>query len=83
MKIQLYTKDGCTYCDKAKALLTIKGYNFSEVNVSKTDTLLEEFKAQYPTVRTMPFILIDGVPIGGYDKLNEWVNENGKQFLAE
>jgi glutaredoxin len=43
----------------------------------------EEFVEIFPTVKSVPFIIIDGEHVGGYDKLTEWYNRPGQQFLAE
>lgn len=81
-KIIIYSKDNCQYCVKAKTLLNIKKMQFEEVVIGR-DIDKDEFVAIYPEVRTVPYILIDGNPIGGFDNLTEWVHENGPHFLTE
>lgn len=78
-KIIVYSKTNCPYCVKAKQLLTIKGKEFTEVVIG-VDMLREDFMATFPDVRTVPFIVIDGVKIGGYDNLVEWFDN--PQLLA-
>jgi len=70
MKIEVYSKDLCPYCDAAKSLLERKGYEYSEIKVGR-DITREEFLEMFPGVRTVPQIIIDNVRIGGYDKLTE------------
>lgn len=77
--IIVYSKTNCPYCVKAKQLLTIKGKEFTEVVIG-VDMLREDFMATFPDVRTVPFIVIDGVKIGGYDNLVEWFDN--PQLLA-
>ena len=83
MRIIIYTKENCPYCVKAKTLLKIKGLEFNEVYLG-VDMQREDFIAMFPEQKTVPLIIIDGVKIGGYDKLTEWFdNGGGKQYLAE
>lgn len=77
--IIVYSKTNCPYCVKAKQLLTIKGKEFTEVVIG-VDMLREDFMATFPDVRSVPFIVIDGVKIGGYDNLVEWFDN--PQLLA-
>lgn len=71
-KIIIYTKPSCQYCVRAKTLLEKKGLQYAEVGIG-SDLTKEEFLGVFPEVRSVPFILIDGVKIGGYDKLIEWL----------
>lgn len=66
--IQIYTKNGCPYCSRAKALLESKGLGFREFDVTR-DEALEREMVRRSGRRTVPQIFIDGVPIGGYDDL--------------
>lgn len=79
--ILVYSKDQCPYCVKAKALLEMKQKDYTEIKIG-VDMLREDFMATFPEVRTVPFIIIDGVKVGGYDKLVEWF-DNQPKFLAE
>lgn len=78
--IVIYSKTGCAFCDKAKGFLQTKNISFTESVLGK-DILTEDFQSLFPEVRTVPFIVIDGVKIGGYDKLVEWV-DGRPQFIA-
>ena len=81
-KIILYTKDNCTYCNQAKNLLHYKGKSFTEVKIG-VDMTREDFVSLFPNIKSVPHIIIDGVQIGGYDKLQEWVTDQGRTFLTE
>lgn len=80
-EIIVYSKPDCPYCVKAKALLHIKQQPFTE-SVIGQDILREDFVSLFPDVRSVPLIVIDGVKIGGYDKLVEWLDAR-PQLLAE
>lgn len=73
--IVLYSKDNCKYCEMSKALLNNKNIEFTEHRIGK-DITREEFMEQFPNVRTAPAIFIDGVYIGGYTNIVEWVDQN-------
>ena len=64
----MYTTRWCGYCVRAKALLDARGIAFEEINVDDDphfrQTLLERTGAW-----TVPQILLDGEPIGGYTEL--------------
>ena len=81
-QIVVYTKSDCPSCTKAKTLLAVKGKTYTEVNVGQ-DIIREEFMNLFPNVKSVPFIIIDGVQLGGYDKLTEYFNDNSRQYLTE
>ena len=78
MKIIVYSKPACQYCDKAKALLTRLGHNYTEKVVTKDISLEELFKELGKTVRTIPQIVIDENHIGGFNELTEYFADKGK-----
>lgn len=68
-KIEIYTSNNCPYCMAAKKLLTELGQTFHEISVEKADDLREKMVALTGR-RTVPQILINGQPIGGFDDLS-------------
>ncbi|HEX2112127.1 MAG TPA: glutaredoxin domain-containing protein [Gaiellaceae bacterium] len=67
-RIQMYTTAWCGYCVRAKALLEQRGLPFEEVRVDDDPnfrTRLEELTGGW----TVPQIVIDGAPIGGFSEL--------------
>tara|TARA_B110000858_G_scaffold198297_1_gene263821 strand:- start:5154 stop:5423 length:270 start_codon:yes stop_codon:yes gene_type:complete len=73
MTITIYSKNNCTFCTKAKALLKGLGLKYEEKSLEKdfdSDPvkMIEDIGKQ---VRTMPQIKIDGKLIGGYNQLVE------------
>jgi len=73
----VYSKPMCPYCDKAKHLLTLKGYQYTEVVLGK-DILREDFMEQFPEQRTVPLIIMNGVKYNGYDRLKEYFDNGGE-----
>lgn len=65
--ITLFSKPGCPYCKKAKALLATQGLSFEELEVGK-DVNLTMFKA-ITNADTVPQTFIDGQHIVGSEAL--------------
>jgi glutaredoxin len=68
MKALVWSKDFCPYCDRAKALLTQKGFEIEERKIGKGWTK-EQLLESVPTARTVPQIYLDDKYIGGHDDL--------------
>jgi len=70
-RVEIYTKFGCPYCARAKALLGQKGIEFEEYEINsipgKRDEMLERSNGRH----TVPQIFIDGRHVGGSDDLAE------------
>ena len=66
--IKIYTSAFCPYCRAAKRLLNEKGLDFEEINLSG-DPNFREFLLELTGQRTVPQILINNEPIGGYSEL--------------
>jgi glutaredoxin 3 len=67
--IQIYTTPYCPYCVRAKALLTQKGVDYTETDVSGDDDLRDAMTQRAGGRRTVPQIFIDDRHIGGCDDL--------------
>jgi len=74
--IQIYSKEWCPYCAKAKALLRSKNLNYEEINVTSDAGAEQEMIARSQR-RTVPQIFIDDRSIGGYDDLSQ-LNATGE-----
>jgi glutaredoxin 3 len=72
MSIIVYTKQNCGSCIKAKALLSQKEIEYTEVSIDD-DVTRGIFVEQFPDVRTVPFIIIDDVKVGNYEQLVEYL----------
>src|SRR2546423_3796066 len=79
-RIQMYTTRWCGYCVRAKALLDSRGLPYEEISLDDDPAFrqrLEELTGGW----TVPQILIDGEPIGGYTQLLRLDPEGGLQEL--
>ena len=74
-KILLYTTPYCGYCRAAKRLLTSKGLDFTEIDVSEDLGLREDMISRAKGMRTVPQIFIHGRHVGGYDELAQLERE--------
>jgi glutaredoxin 3 len=67
-RIQMYTTAWCGYCVRAKALLEQRGLDFEEIRIDDDPEFrsrLEELTGGW----TVPQIVIDDKPIGGFSEL--------------
>ena len=64
----MYTTRVCPFCVRAKALLNAKGIEFEERTVELSPEG-RQFLIDLSGRRTVPQILINETPIGGFDEL--------------
>jgi glutaredoxin 3 len=67
-RIQIYTTRWCGYCVRAKALLDAKGIAYEEISLD-SDPAFRRNLFDLTGGWTVPQILIDDVPIGGFTEL--------------
>jgi glutaredoxin 3 len=67
-RIQMYTTRWCGYCVRAKMLLDGKKLAYEEIHLDD-DERFRETLHELTGGWTVPQILIDGRPIGGYTEL--------------
>ena len=74
--VTVFTKKGCPYCAKAKALLHDTGVIFEEIEAGKeiTERTLRAVTGQ----DTYPQVYINGEHIGGSEALEEYLSEKTK-----
>ena len=67
-QIEVYTKEWCPYCLKAKALLHSKDVDYDEIDVTSDESRQAEM-IERSGMRSVPQIFLDGESVGGYDDL--------------
>lgn len=67
-RVQMYTTAWCGYCVRAKALLDSKRIEYEEINLDD-DPGFRKKLLELTGGWTVPQILLDGEPIGGYAEL--------------
>ena len=73
MKAEIYSKDHCSFCDKAK--MRLAKYN-PKIFMLNKDFTREEFFQKFPNARTFPQIIIKNKHIGTYNELEQWLAFN-------
>ena len=78
-EITMYTTSWCGYCVRAKMLLDSLGLPYEEINLDD-DPHFRQKLLELTGGWTVPQILIDGKPIGGYTELwrldkSGWLDE--------
>jgi glutaredoxin 3 len=68
-KIEIYTKAWCGYCARAKALLSAKGAEFDEFDITMGGPKRAEMLDRSGGRSTVPQIFIGGKHVGGSDDL--------------
>ena len=74
MKVEIYTKNNCIWCDRAKLLLDSKDIEFKEFDLSDNQKREKFYNSIGENVKTVPQIYIDNLRIGGYQDLVAWFN---------
>jgi len=73
----MYTTRWCGYCVRAKALLDARGLEYEEIFLDDDPTFRQRL-LDLTGSWTVPQILIDGRPIGGYTEL--WQLDRGGEL---
>jgi len=64
MKLAVYSKVGCPYCDKIKQLFQMKGWNYATYELDR-DFTKEQFYSQFGFGATFPKVIMDDIILGG------------------
>ena len=68
-EVTIYSTQVCPYCIKAKQLLSSKGVDYKEIDISQDPALVEEAQTRSGGRRTVPQIFIGDHHVGGCDDL--------------
>ena len=68
-QVEIYTKDWCGFCARAKRLLDEKGVAYEEYDISLGGPKRTEMIDRANGRTTVPQIFIDGAHVGGSDDL--------------
>jgi glutaredoxin 3 len=83
-RVEIYTRDYCGYCSRAKALLASKGVKFTEHRAGDDPDKRREMIQRSHGGSTFPQVFINGRHVGGSDDIYD-LEYAGKldQLLAE
>ena len=71
----VWSKDQYPFCDQAKSLLTSRGIQYEERNVSH-DWTKEQLLEAVPNARAVPQIFLNGEYFGGFTELRKKLTES-------
>ena len=71
--ITIYSRPGCKWCDTSKSLLELRGIEYNELMLD-VDITADQLKQLVPGARSVPQIMDDGIHIGGYKELAEYLD---------
>lgn len=69
-KVEIYTKWGCPYCVRAKALLDGKGVAYEEYDITMGGPKRQEMLERAPGATTVPQIFVNDQALGGCDDVH-------------
>ena len=75
MKVLIYTKVNCIWCDRAKILLDSKKISYNEIDLSDDSERLKFYEKIGDNVKTVPQVFIDDKRIGGFQDLKVFLDE--------
>lgn len=82
--VTVYTLEHCSYCVRAKNLLSANEIKFREVRVADEDHCTRADLEERSGLKTFPQIFFGNTPIGGFAQLQQLHQEQGiKQVLKK
>src|SRR6185312_5292675 len=72
-QVAIFTREGCGFCAKAKALLKSLGYAYSEVKLDHSDRA--RVVGAITGRGTVPQVFVNGRHVGGLEELQEWAKK--------
>jgi glutaredoxin 3 len=68
-QVVVYTTEPCSFCARVKGLLSARGIEFSEVNLSKDPVGRGEL-ARRTGMMSFPQVIVDGELLGGFKEVS-------------
>ena len=89
MIAEIYSKNGCSYCEKAKTLLKEKNVEYIEYIISpgfgentpgsnQRYVTKEQLLEKAPNAKTVPQIWLEGSYVGGFNELDAFFKKNNR-----
>jgi glutaredoxin-like protein len=69
-QVAIFTREGCQYCAKAKALLAALGYEYAEIPLEHG--VRSRIVGAVTGEKTVPQVFVNGTHIGGLEALERW-----------
>ena len=65
MKVTIYSKDNCSFCDRAISLAESRDLDVNVLKLDK-DFTIEQLKEWFPSAKSFPQVIVDDENIGGF-----------------
>jgi len=72
-QVAIFTREGCSFCAKAKALLTELGYDYAEIPLDHK--VRTKVVGAIAGAQTVPQVFVNGERIGGWEALERWARK--------
>jgi glutaredoxin-like protein len=72
-QVAILTREGCSYCAKAKTLLAELGYDYAEIPLDHK--VRTRVVGAIAGAQTVPQVFINGTRIGGWEELERWARK--------
>jgi glutaredoxin-like protein len=72
-QVAILTREGCSYCARAKALLNELGYKYAEIVLPHN--IRTKVIGAIANAKTVPQVFINGKHIGGLEELEKWAQK--------
>ena len=72
-QVAILTREGCSFCVKAKALLSELGYDYVEVPLDHK--VRSRVVGAIANAQTVPQVFVNGTRIGGWEDLERWAKK--------
>jgi glutaredoxin-like protein len=72
-RVAILTREGCSFCARAKTLLKDLGYEYAEVSLGHRNR--SRILGAIAGAGTVPQVFINGTRIGGYEELERWAKK--------
>ena len=72
-QVAIFTREGCQYCARAKALLRELGYQYAEVPLPHN--VRTKVVGAVAGAKTVPQVFINGKYVGGLEQLEDWAKK--------
>jgi glutaredoxin-like protein len=72
-QVAILTREGCSFCAKAKALLAERGYDYAEVPLEHK--VRTKVVGAIAGAQTVPQVFVNGERIGGWEELEAWARK--------
>tara|TARA_B100000965_G_scaffold189147_1_gene157892 strand:- start:4006 stop:4260 length:255 start_codon:yes stop_codon:yes gene_type:complete len=76
MSIEIWGKQLCTFCDRAKLVCDNRGFKYVYKELD-TDFTREQVLEEFPGARTFPQIKVNGDIVGSYQQFEEYLENTG------